>query len=1415
MRPSISTPSPRRNGEPITLNPVFPDLVPFELSAADIIEGVLAYFSLGATKVADTGQQWPTSALSSDEEERKKQKGALRTVIEKILGNAGFELNGGLEVELELSDVKAGIEGSPTIKDDKMIVHTTCNGKLSAQPFLTFNADFFVKFEVLGVDVWSKEAKIAKEKYALTDKHQVKSLNIKGAPNPVEFPLNINAQDFTQWDLPGGAAARLGKGATYDMDYSPNGDLIAVGTSTGAWLYDAESGEEVAFLRLGWRDSSVLAVRFSQDGKTLATTIGDVATLWDVATKTQKPGPLCLGYVESFNPDGTLLATTVFRKPGPGGDILVWDVATGKRVYSLGLGNSAFSASFSPDHRTLAVPSYSGVSLHDLTTEEHIAILEGVHVKSTSFSADGRMLAAGAGDGRIYLWDVAAQPAPTVLTGHADSRSNDVVSLSFSPDGRTLASGGADGTARLWDVASGKQIAIFTGHIGRVNRVRFGRDNKTFASYGLDDRIVHQWDIATGFPIFTISGHLISGAFRDRYVMFSPDGKTLARVGSDDGAIHLWDVATGRQRASLNGCLGVSQYIGSASFSPDGATLASAGSDGMVRIWDVASGREIAVLEHDRRLHSVSFSPDGETLASTSGFEVRLWNVRAWTERAVIVHDGQVYGVRFSPDSRTLATIVGGVNEVHLWNVNTGTRIGALEGHTAPVRSVSFSPDRDSRILASGGADETVRLWNVDAREETGSLAHTGDVRSVSFSADGKTLASADGTLRLWDVPTRTEIETLNRPRSPVWSVTFSPDGKAIASVSGHGQGDPEIALWDVEERRQIAASTYISTIGAVSISFSPDSRTLASIGYDYGAIYLWDVATGKKRDITLTRHTAAVNTASFSPDSKTLASGERDGTVRLWDVPTRTQIGELSGHDRPVGSVSFSPVRDSNMLASGGYDGTVRLWDVKARSEIATLTGHTDDVISVVFSPNGKRLASIADGYPKDEARLWDIEKRQEIATLPEPTGRANWDVRGVSFSADSEILAGACSDRVVRLWDADSGAEIDALQGPSMYVTSVSFSPDGSVLAATGGEDADDSWHGAVYLWDVATWTKIAVIRGPDTGYAIMSFSPDSNTLAYFMGDSNTVRLWDIAAGTEKPGFTINGSYFTRVSFSPDGKTLATTHSHGVRLWDVATRTPISAIREPRSHSVPIFSPDGRTLVISTIHGGSYHKDRTFWLNVPASGAAAEGARLAADVNGDGAVNIQDLVAVSAALGQTGEHDADINGDGAVNIQDMVAVAAALLNAAAAPSLIQAQPAAGLTAAEVAQWIAAAQSANLTDATSQRGIRFLHYLLAMLTPTETALLPNYPNPFNPETWLPYRLAAPGDVTLTIRAVDGDIVRSLALGHQTAGVYQAKSRAAYWDGKNSGGEAVASGVYFYTLSAGDFSATRKMLIRK
>ncbi|MDE0009625.1 MAG: T9SS type A sorting domain-containing protein [Candidatus Poribacteria bacterium] len=204
-----------------------------------------------------------------------------------------------------------------------------------------------------------------------------------------------------------------------------------------------------------------------------------------------------------------------------------------------------------------------------------------------------------------------------------------------------------------------------------------------------------------------------------------------------------------------------------------------------------------------------------------------------------------------------------------------------------------------------------------------------------------------------------------------------------------------------------------------------------------------------------------------------------------------------------------------------------------------------------------------------------------------------------------------------------------------------------------------------------------------------------------------------------------------------------------------------------------------------------------------------------LTMDVNEEGSVDHIDLIIIIDNLGETGLNAADVNKDGIVDVIDIVLVATAMFdNTANAPSL-HPQLFSMVTARDVQKWLFAAQSLGLTDITYQKGIQFLEELLITLVPKQTILLPNYPNPFNPETWIPYQLAQPTQVTITIYGTDGKIVRQLNIGHQTAGTYQSKSRAAYWNGKNETGEPVASGVYFYTFTAGAFTVTRKMLIQK
>ena len=235
--------------------------------------------------------------------------------------------------------------------------------------------------------------------------------------------------------------------------------------------------------------------------------------------------------------------------------------------------------------------------------------------------------------------------------------------------------------------------------------------------------------------------------------------------------------------------------------------------------------------------------------------------------------------------------------------------------------------------------------------------------------------------------------------------------------------------------------------------------------------------------------------------------------------------------------------------------------------------------------------------------------------------------------------------------------------------------------------------------------------------------------------------------------------------------------------------------------------------------------------------------------DVNGDGQLNILDLILVAVFYGMRGDSiPADVNADGIVNVLDFAAVAtgvdaagglplqaveAALLAAAAQAGDIEAVAGAPVTfntthhawSRQVAYRNVAAALADVrplaaSDVRLGRGVAVLEKLLALLTemqaiPETTALLPNYPNPFNPETWIPYHLAQDANVTLTIYNVQGDVVRTLMLGQQSAGIYKSRERAAYWDGKNQLGEPVASGLYFYTLTAGEFNATRRLLIAK
>jgi len=608
------------------------------------------------------------------------------------------------------------------------------------------------------------------------------------------------------------------------------------------------------------------------------------------------------------------------------------------------------------------------------------------------------------------------------------------------------------------------------------------------------------------------------------------------------------------------------------------------------------------------------------------------------------------------------------------------------------------------------------------------------------------------------------------------------------------------------------------------SVVFSSDSKTIASTGSD-GTVRLWDTNTGLERR-TLIDIPGYVRSLAFSPDGKTLvcliihvgpdpSPYSRDASISMFDVETGVELYAIEAykggiyhdhapvilptvHTGPVSSVTFSP--HGNMLASSGHDGTIRLWHAQTGEHLRLVTKGAGYVYRLAFSSDGRMFATSS----SRNIRLWDFQTGMHQHTL---SGHID-SALDIAFSPDGKMLASGSYDQTVRLWDTDMGMQLRLFKGHQGRVRSVAFSPDGSTLASgsTGGE---------IILWDTMPSAP------SNTTVSLSPVSVESPAV----GEQLTLSL-KIAGGQNVGGYqatvhfdstalryveSSNGDYLPDTAFSipttADGNvvTIAAT-SYGEKSHNDGTLATIT-------FEVITMKPSTANLsdVLLTDSAGNSTAPQIIAsteITVPMSQRE--------DVNKDGVVNILDLAFIGTNFGKTGRNSADVNGDGVVNIVDLALVAAAIgNNNTAAPTLWRINPDAMPTRATVAAWLKEARQLNLADPDIQRGILVLESLLKTLTPKETALLTNYPNPFNPETWIPYQLATPADVSISIYASDGKLIRQLTLGHQPVGMYHHRSRAAYWDGKNAQGEPVASGVYFYTLTAGRFTATRKMLIKK
>ena len=1158
----------------------------------------------------------------------------------------------------------------------------------------------------------------------------------------------------------------------------------------------------------------------------------------------------------AFSPDGNTLAS------GSDDDdtIRLWNAKTGAFLKTLtGHTYPVSSVAFSPDGNTLAGGSLDGtIHLWNAKTGAHLKTLTGhtYPVSSVAFSPECDTLASCSYD-TIRLWNTNTGTLLKTLEGHAlDGDGYPVFSVAFSPDGNTLASGG--GIIRLWNAKTGALLNTLTEQTIFVFSVAFSPDSNTLVSGGAGLDTIHLWNVKTETLLKTLTGHTDIV----KSVAFSPDGNTLASASEDD-TICLWNSETGAHLKTLEGH---THDVSSVAFSPDGNTLASGSLDETIRLWQVQGGTTPEPDDHgntreEATLFTLGGALTGEIDPSTDVDYFKLeieeaGELTLYTEGELDTvgkflnangdhlitstndGDGTNFLIRYPVISGTYYVKVTELNkdatgDYRLYAIFTSFEgIGDypdLEGKfSESVRVVAYSPSGD--VLVTGDNANKIHVFDpftgkkirvFKSKEAWGEGIPWGNIRSIAFSPDGKWCAAGtDGKFEVlvwyklkrtwadpdaWGVPFRYDKITQTFPKetdhtiNTVRSVAFSPDSRYLAVGTDGDQ------VFIQKYANGLGWSTNIRVLdtdnnydgghdgNVTSVAWLPYiGEHVVATGCDDEVIRLWDLQ--KPYDETLIHplppYGEEVHCLSFSPDGTRLAAGYNDGNIRLFGFDngiTRwiTYSIAKKQHDGAVLSLAFHP--SGNVLVSVGSDGDISFLDMNTLSSLTKVKLKDGDKISsIAFNSFGNALAIGTEGklglggFP---ARVFQFE----YSGTTDFTNKGNFNleipanfISEVAYSENATYfvlnlqLPSVTSDPPGQtFFRADCIITLDL---PDVEQTPVS-----NADAYAGGSDGQRLDNPQYFMYSLQTpRQRIAAIETytGDTGFKVLT-SVIGGGIGAGIG---------FAIGSVIPGAgnlfgagvgAFAGQLTARVIGSVSGKLIGV----GLRKAGVGSQFFETGEEKAEKEKASILAETADP----------------FFLIQPTN----------LETETDDQYRVLFLVEKPITeIGITVEQAYRLEREGPLYVAKYTRIYNLQEGAWSAPN---ARP---ITLADYPPF-------QLLPPEEQEyllrhfGVTVNMNAEQLQIPEETSLLPNYPNPFNPETWIPYQLSEPADVKLTIYDINGSVVRALDLGHQPAGIYQSRVRAAHWDGKNAQGEAVASGIYFYTLKAGDFSATRKMLIQK